>query len=267
MTAPVSADLIDPMNDVRKATDELVADAVKQNDDHNAYLEKIKKISSMKGDQLAIALLFSIMANYPSQANPDATMTGFYEDKINLTGDGMTVMGKMTSFVNGMENQFSNTSGTKQDLKDFAHEADAFLAATDPDHGFLAKSKAIPPATLKAARDEVQKMRNSIYVAGVDPDSAKGRILSTDTSDSSCHSFAELYTKAQSTDDPSGRDTMKTFTQSFDSVSSIFDGQNSSLKLSLDQDTNDAKNLMSSMTTIGQSFFKPSDTAVNNSRP
>lgn len=265
----MSTDAIDPMDEVQSSYNDVVAEQQKDAQDHEIYMQRVAHTSGLSGFALAISLLYTLFANYPDQTHPDATMTGFYEDQIAVTGDSMVLMGNLTTFTNGMENQFSDTSGTTADMQSFAHSADEFLDATDPDTGWMTKNNVIPPDTLSAARDNILKMRQDIHITGDDKYNAPGYHLSDDLSDSTTsHSFGELYANAQLADgDKGARDSEKLFTQGFDSVSSIFDGANSSLKLELDQTTNDSKNMTSAMVSVFQGFFKPSDTAVSNSRP
>jgi hypothetical protein len=270
----MSTDPVVTIDDV-KAAEQAVEDAeAKRDRDIALYHQKVADVfNGKKGFDLVIAILYSLMANYPDglpddQTKSDATISGFFEDRIAVSGDGLVLMGKLTQFVNGMENKFNDKNGTTDDLRAFAKEADAFLDASDPNSGFL---KSIPPATLSAARQKILEMRQDIKITGDDkynPAPGQKYHLTDDASDTTAsHSFGELFTNAQKTDDTTdAKDCIQTFTQGFQLTTSVFDGANSSLKLHVDQDTNDYKNMESFFVSFGQDFFKPSDTSVNNQK-
>ena len=274
MSTPVNP--MDDLDQAKKAYDEILKEQEKEVHDKAVYKEKLAHAASLKGDALAIYLIFALLADMQFDKDSDATTMGHFEDKITQVGDGMTFMSKITNFVSGMENQFSDKSGTVQGLKDFAKEADAFLDATDKD-GWMTKSNVIPPETISSARDKILKMRQQIMIKGDDkynpkPDPKTGKTvysLTDDTTDKTAsHSFGELYINSQKAEgDLGARDATKLFTQSFDGVSTIFNGANSSLKLQLDQLTADDKNFTSFLQSTAQNFFKPIDTTVANSRP
>jgi hypothetical protein len=272
----------DPFGDLNKDLEELQAAEDQRKADQALYEKRIAAAASEKGFALAITLLYVIMANYPSsdssQDTSGATISGHFENDIEVSGDGLNVMGGLTKYVNGLESQFNNKSGTTADLQSFAHNADVFLDNSGPGS---ALDKAVPGSALSTIRAQILAMRQDIKITNGDtrynPPAGTKYHLTDDLHDKTAsHSFSELYENAQKPGTSSGsatpgtddsldaRTAVQNFTNGFQLVSSVADGANSSLKLQTDQQTKDLENFTSFFNSWGLSFFKPGETAVGN---
>ncbi len=255
-------------------------------DDQKQYrdvvLQKFYEICRSKTPEEALLYFLSVVVA-SVDPNNGATIIGTEEDHMGVYGKSFLVTADNTQLTNDLQN--ATTSSSPVDIKTFATQLDQLLKLFDPAHGAKGPSPdpdaiqvqaCFDPSANAAIFQQLQNIRNTIYIAGdtsgYNPKADADTVFFDETGtgkrpDGKPHmkSFDEMQKNMGQKDDPGDAvEAAKTLTDANSILTSTTQSVNAALNESVSQLTGFEKNVQAFLTSFLKSWIDQLNAMVQN---